>query len=133
MFCWNCKMGSLPKLRKHSLDISHNLAILTDPLLPLSLACMQTGKGWRAWNAQFKDYAQEVPEYLFREENLIYYLIRHFKTFEKIFGRRTLKGKLDKLFPGGLEELSCYLLERYQARGFDKLLPKIPIYLENIK
>lgn len=58
-------------------------------------------------------------------ENLLYFLLRRRTQLDVIYGAAFTVGLLGSLFPSGLAGAKEFLIERYTARGFDKVADAI--------
>lgn len=68
--------------------------------------------------------ARFIP--LFREdENVIFCVLCHKESLDRLFGPRFVAKMLSKMYPKGLTELHSYIAKRYGERGFNNILPAI--------
>lgn len=59
------------------------------------------------------------------DENVIFYILRHHKTFDKLYGNRFTIKLFSRLYSKGLQEAHNLLVNKYSNRGFDNVLPAI--------
>jgi hypothetical protein len=72
--------------------------------------------------------------YCFRkDENIIFFMIRHHVQYETLFGAEYLPNFLKKCFPRGLQQVNQHLADRYLQRGFDHLIPFISSKISEIE
>lgn len=67
-----------------------------------------------------------------KDENVLFFLVRHKKDFDHFLGAGFVKRLLVKTYPKGLSEAEEYLVHRYRKRGFDDLIPLIERFMKNL-
>lgn len=70
----------------------------------------------------------------FREdENIIYFVIKNHKAFDKLYGSRFVFKLLGRLYPKGIRETQQFLAKKYAARGFDNIVSAIQSHITDIE
>lgn len=59
------------------------------------------------------------------DENVIFYVLRNYKLFDKLYGPRFVVKLFSKIYPKGLKEVQYLLVKKYTERGFENILPTI--------
>lgn len=59
------------------------------------------------------------------DENVMFYILRNHKTFDKLFGNRYIIKLFSKVYSKGLKEAEHLLIRKYSGRGFENILPSI--------
>lgn len=67
-----------------------------------------------------------------KDENVIFFILRHSQELDSIFSNGFVKNMLDKMYSNGLTEAKQLLERKYLARGFNQLLPVIASKMENL-
>ncbi|CRX38479.1 hypothetical protein [Estrella lausannensis] len=67
-----------------------------------------------------------------KDENVLFFLVRHKKDFDKFQGAGFVKRLLIKTYPKGIAEAEEYLIYRYKKRGFDDLIPAIGMFMKDL-
>lgn len=67
-----------------------------------------------------------------KDENVLFFLVRHKKDFEKFQGSGFVKRLLVKTYSNGIAEAEEYLIHRYKKRGFDDLIPAIEMFMKDL-
>lgn len=73
-----------------------------------------------------------IEEYK-KDENVVFFILRHRKEIETLFVKGSVKQLLEKMYSEGLSEAKKILIRRYQSRGFTQLLPIISEIIDNIQ
>lgn len=66
------------------------------------------------------------------DENILYFVLRHTKQFDELYGIRFTSKLFKSLFGQSLGEARNYLVTKYSNRGFHELVPKIDSYFTEI-
>ncbi len=66
------------------------------------------------------------------DENVIFFVIRHARELDAIWGQDFILKLMQKIYVGGLEEALDFLILRYTKRGFNNLLPIISTYMASL-
>ncbi len=86
--------------------------------------------------SSFARGAEIIPEIVYRyrkDENVLFYLLRHGEQIDFLFNPGFLRDLFKKCYPkGGIEKAKTYIISRYKARGFTQLTPQISEYIEQI-
>lgn len=59
------------------------------------------------------------------DENVIFFILRNHKAFDKLYGNRYVARLFSKMYPKGLKDALSFLLDKYATRGFENMLPRI--------
>jgi hypothetical protein len=157
LFSWNFNQGLLAKLRtycalflqnadtdeKELIAIQHyadkiwqNCLQATDALheLPQDHALLFSAleKSGTAMQRFAKLIARLIPQFK-NDENVIFYILRNHKLFDKLYGNRFAFKLFSKIYPKGLKEAQQFLIEKYRERGFENMLPVIDSAVNEIE
>lgn len=157
LFSWNFSEGLLAKLRSYC-----TLFLQNDDTNEKEWIAIQhyADKIWQAC-MQAIDAVQDIPQdrhililaldkasaamqrlakiiarliHQFRDdENVIFYVLRHHKIFDKLYGHRFTVKLMAKIYPKGVKEVYLLLAKKYQERGFDNLLPTIDAVIQEVE
>lgn len=157
LFSWNFSDGSLSKLKTYCTLLLQNSDNDEKELIALQhysekiwLGCVQIAEALN--NVPFeaaqlaasidktssamirfsKLIARLIPQFR-DDENVIYYVVRHHKLFDKLYGHRFVVKLLTRLYTRGLQEVLHVLSRKFSARGFDDLIPMIKSYMIEIE
>lgn len=67
------------------------------------------------------------------DENVIFYIVRHHKFFDKLYGHRFVIKLLGKIYAKGLREAQHVLTKKYSLRGFENIVPAIHANIAEIE
>ena len=56
------------------------------------------------------------------DENVIFYIVRHHKLFDKLYGHRFVTRLLGRMYPKGNKEAQHILIKKYISRGFENII-----------
>ncbi|HEV8051018.1 MAG TPA: hypothetical protein VGP47_00875 [Parachlamydiaceae bacterium] len=149
LFSWNFSEGLLPKLRTYCALFLQNADTDEKELIAIQ---HYADKIWQNC-LQALDALHEVPQdrtqlfasleksssamqrfaklmtrliHQFRnDENVIFYVLRNHKTFDKLYGNRFVIKLFSKIYPKGLKEAHNLLITKFTDRGFENMLPSI--------
>ena len=68
-----------------------------------------------------------------RDENVIYFLVRHRETLDKLYGYGFVRQLCQKWHPKGVKGIETLLISRYQTRGFNHPVEKIKHLMSDIE
>lgn len=60
-----------------------------------------------------------------QDENVIFFILRHQKSFDKLYGNRFVAKLCSQLYPKGIKDALHLLVTKYTKRGFENMLPAI--------
>lgn len=67
------------------------------------------------------------------DENVVFYVLRHHQTFDRLYGNRFVVKLIGKIYPNGLKEVQFFLTKKYADRGFKNTLPVIHSAIKEIE
>ena len=59
------------------------------------------------------------------DENVIFFVMRNYKIFDKLYGARFIIKLFSKIYPKGMKDVQQLLVKKYSERGFENVLPYI--------
>lgn len=59
------------------------------------------------------------------DENVIFFIMRNYKIFDKLYGQRFIIKLFTKIYPKGMKDVQQLLVKKYSERGFENVLPYI--------
>lgn len=81
---------------------------------------------------RFKKLLPKVISPYAKDENVLFFIVRHHSDFDKLFGLGYTKSLLKKVSLKPIEELKKMISRRYNNRGFTQILPIISEKFEAI-
>lgn len=146
-FYWGSDNGSLHRLHHYAAFMSDQTKTLGSEFPPLEETCRKCWLlGTHLFGAiegrrlnitlsilhKLQRYMRQIAQELVKaiallrdDENLLYFLLRNSVPLDAIYGSNFVLRLLDSLFSNGLVDAKNFLIEKYTARGFDKLAEKI--------
>lgn len=149
LFTWNFSEGLLSKLRTYCSLFLQNADTDEKELIAIQ---HYAEKVWQSC-LQATDALQEIPQdrpavftaleksssamqrfakvivrliHQFRDdENVIFFIVRNHKIFDKLYGNRFITKLFTKIYPKGLKDVQQLLIRKYTERGFENVLPSI--------
>lgn len=67
------------------------------------------------------------------DENAIFYVLRHHKILDKLYGHRFIVKLMGKIYTKGLKEAHFFLVKKYQQRGFDQVVSAIETAIKEVE
>lgn len=77
---------------------------------------------------QMKRFSKALASLLLQfkdDENVIFFLLRHKKELDQIYGKQFVFKLINRMYPKGIEEASNFVLKQYKKRGFHHFIPVI--------
>lgn len=163
LFSWAPENGTLAKLKAYCSYFAHSAEPYDNVLIPLvhtaeqswllSLVCLddmrqferkkQGGSAPNKLDKSIKELATSLNrlakmiakliEQFWNDENVIYFILRHRKEFDEVFGEKFVKSLLKKMYLGGVWGAASFLSKRFSKRGFDHLIEMIEKGIEELE
>lgn len=155
-FAWNFSDGTLSKLKNYCALFSENadgeekepIAIqhyadkawgsclqATDLLLELpeerATIALTIEKGCNAVHRFAKLIVRVITQFR-DDENVVFFVLKHHQKFDALFGSRFISKLFSRMYPKGIKEVRHFLLKKYEARGFENILPTIEAKITEI-
>lgn len=82
---------------------------------------------------QLKKTLTRVIPLFSKDENVLYYLLRHQVQFAAIYGSEYLRKLFKKMYPAGLDAAENFVNKAYKQRSFHNILPLIKGYFSQLE
>jgi len=93
---------------------------------------MRFGKLQKACQLLKKAIEKALPCFK-KDENVLFFLLRHSTQFSAIYGSEFLPNVILKMYPKGMDEAKSFLQKAYARRKFNHLIPLIHSYFEHLE
>ena len=163
LFSWAPENGTLAKLKAYCSYFAHSAEPYDNVLIPmvhtaeqswlLSLVCLddlrhfertrQGGGSAAKLTKSIKELASalnrlakliaKLIEQFWNDENVIYFILRHRREFDEVFGDKFVKSLLKKMYLGGVWGAASFLSKRFSKRGFEHLIENIETGIEELE
>lgn len=149
LFSWNFSEGMMSKLRTYCVLFLQNADTDEKELIAIQhyadkawLNCVQAvdafhempvdrhslfsslEKSSSAMHRFAKQIARQIHQFK-NDENVIFFILRNHKIFDKLYGNRFVVRLFSKMYSKGMKDSVSFLNKKYVARGFDNILPAI--------
>jgi hypothetical protein len=157
LFSWNFSEGQLSKLKAYCALFLQNTENDGKELIALQhyadkvwQACMQSidllsdnplerepflaavEKASASMQRMAKLVARLIHQFA-EDENVIFYVVKHHKVFDRLYGGRFVSKLLGRIYPKGVREAQKLLTKKYSARGFDNIVTAIQSHISEIE